>query len=72
MAKICTSLYEIHVLTRWKCVLRCCANCPSLVITFEELNGADKTMCPTIIFNVYKLVHRCAVNGRRPHKEKNI
>ena len=44
---------EINALRHWKCVLQCCDNGPSLVITVEESNSYDINTCTTISFCVY-------------------
>ena len=39
-----------HALTHWKCVLRCCANCPYINITDQETDKNMKKQHPKLGF----------------------
>ena len=54
-------------LPHWKCVLRCCANCPTLVIPDEESNPHYETS--RIKFHVYQDMTKCSLHGSRPLTE---
>ena len=51
-------------LPHWNCVLKCCSQCPKLIIPDEELND-DATM-PFIKFNVYMDVSKYSLHGQLP------
>ena len=61
-----------HVLPHWKCVLRCCAICPSINRTDQEINDQYPNTSPSIHFQIYYLIARCTKHGRLPLTDKKI
>ena len=51
-------------LPHWRCVLKCCDNCPNLFIPDEE-QIVDSRL-PNINFNVYMNVSTCSLHGHLP------
>ena len=48
-----------HALSHWKCVLRCCAQCPSINIPDQETYDNHPNPSPSIRFHIYHLIARC-------------
>ena len=48
----CNSKY--HGITYWKCVLRYCDKCPSIVLPSQKEIKDTTNTCPTIIFHIYR------------------
>ena len=71
-ATMCTYPQYDHALTYWKCVLRCCANCPSINIPYQETPKKHKETTPSIIFHIYHIIGRCTAHGIIPSKDKKI
>ena len=71
-AKMCAYPQSEHSLPHWKCVLRCCSDCPCINIPDQEIaNKHDKTT-PTIRFHIYHIIGRCAIHGKLSLKDKTI
>ena len=49
-AKICTYPQSDHALSHWKCVLRCCANCPCINLPEQETDKNMKKQHPQLGF----------------------
>ena len=74
MAKstMCANSQSDHELPHWKCVLRCCAQCPSINITDQEIDDNHTNPSPSIRFHVYHLIARSTKHGRFPLIENKI
>ena len=70
-ATMCAYPQSDHALPHWKCVLRCCANCPCINITDQETTKNEETT-PSIRFHIYHIIERCTAHGRIPLKDKKI
>ena len=66
MAKktMCAYSQSYHELPHWKCVLQCCAKCPSINITHQEIYDQYPNTSPSISFHVYHLIGSCTKHGR--------
>ena len=72
MATMCAYPPYQHEWTHWKCVLRCCSNCPHIDLPDQEPDRHYSNASPSISFNIYHLIARCTVHGRRLQNEKKI
>ena len=63
------SLYD-HALPHWKCVLICCAQCPSIDISDQETDDRHPNPSTSISFNIYHLIARCTKHDRIPLTNK--
>ena len=72
MAKetMCAYSQSDHALPHWKCVLRCCAQCPSINIPDQETDDKHPNPSPSIRFHIYHLIARCTKHGRLPLTDK--
>ena len=68
--KMCAYLQSDHVLPHWKCVLRCCAKCPSINIPGQEIDDQYPDTSPSIRFHIDHLISRCTKHGRIPLTDK--
>ena len=57
-------IYSDHALTHWKCVMRCCAKCPCVNITDQEINDEYSDTTTSIRFHIYHLILHCITRGR--------
>ena len=71
-AKMCTYPQSDHTLPHWKCVLRCCDNCPCINLTDQETDKKYSEKTPSIRFHIYHIIGRCNAHGRIPLKDKKI
>ena len=69
-AKICANPQSDHTLPKWKCVLRCCAQCPRINIPDQETYYKHPNLSPSIFFHIYHLIARCTKHGRLPSTNK--
>ena len=69
-ATICANSESDHVLPHWKCVLRCCAQFPSINIPDQETDDKHPNPSPSIRFHIYHLISRCSKHGRIPLIDK--
>ena len=53
-----------HAIPHWKCVLRCCADCPCINIPDQETIKKHEETTPSIRFRIYHIIGRCAIHGR--------
>ena len=53
MVIMCPCTYKNNELLRWKCVLRCCDKCQSIVLLSQDIIKDTTNTCPTIILHVY-------------------
>ena len=49
---MCTYPQYAHVLPHWKCVLRCCAKCPSINLPDQETENQYSEITPSIRFHI--------------------
>ena len=63
-ATMCAYSQSYHALQHWKCVLRCCAKCPSINIPDQETYDQYPDNSPSISFHIYHLIARCTKHGR--------
>ena len=70
MAKAEMSTYpqSYHVLPHWRCVLRCCADCPYINLPDQETNKKREETTSSIRFHIYHIIGRCTAHGRIPLK----
>ena len=61
-----------HSFPHWKCTLQCCAKCPSLNISDQEINYQYPNTSPSISFHVYHLIARCSTHVRLPINDKKM
>ena len=72
MSTMCAYTSSQHILTHWKFVLCCYADCLSIGIPGQELYENHSNTSHTIRFCVYHLISRCIVHRRHPIYEKNL
>ena len=63
---MCVYPQSDHALPHWKCVLRCCAKCPIINLTDQEIDAHYPNTSPSISFHFYHLIARCTTYGRLP------
>ena len=63
-AKICEYLQSDHAIPHWKCVLQCCAKCPSIDLPDQETDDQYPNTSPSIRFHIYHLIAGCTKNFR--------
>ena len=61
-----------HALPHWKCVLRCCNDCPCINITDQETTKKNDETTPSIRFHIYHIIGRCTAHGRISLKDRKI
>ena len=71
-AKICTYPQSDHELPHWKCVLRCCADCPFINIPDQKTDNHNSDTTPSILFHIYHIIGCCSNHGRITLKDKNM
>ena len=69
---ICAYPQSDHAMTHWKCVLRCCADCPCINIPDQETGNQYSDTTPSIPFHIYHIIACCSAHGRIPLKDNNI
>ena len=57
-ATMCAKSHYNHALPHWKCVLRCCAQCPSINIPDQETDDNNPKPSPSTRFHIYHLIAR--------------
>ena len=67
---MCDYPHSDHALPHWKCVLRCCSECPQINIPDQETNKKNEETTPSIRFHIYHIIGRCTTHGRIPLKDK--
>ena len=65
-AKMCAYPQSDHALPHWKCVLRCCYKCPSIIIPDQETDYQYPNTSPSIRFHIYHIISSCTAHGRLP------
>ena len=71
-ATMCIYPKSDHVLPHWKCVLRCCADCQCINISYQETYIQNPDTTPSIKFHIYQIFSRCTGHGRISLKNKKI
>ena len=61
-----------HALLHWKCVLRCCVDCPCINLPDQETTKKHEETTPSIRFHIYHIIGRCTAHGRITLKDKKI
>ena len=69
-ATMCAYPQSENSLPHWKCVLRCCADCPCINIPDQETTKKHDETTPTIRFHIYHIIGRYAIHGRLSLKDK--
>ena len=69
---MCAYPQSDHMLPHWKFAMRCCAKCPSINITDQEIYDQYSNTSPSIHFHIYHLISRCTTHGRLPLTDKKI
>ena len=69
MTTTCPCNSKHHELPKWKCVLRCCDECPSIVLPIQEANKDRINTYSKIIFHVYHNLSRCTVHDWHPFEK---
>ena len=69
---MCTYPQSDNELPHWKCVLRCCADCPCITVPDKETTKKHEETTPSIRFHIYHIIGRCTSHGKIPLKEKKI
>ena len=59
-------------LTHWKCVLRCCYNCPCINIPDQEKDNQYSGTTPSTKFHIYHIIACCTAHVIIPSKDKKI
>ena len=68
--KMCQYPQSDHALRHWKCVMQCCAKCPSVNIPDQETYDQYSDNIPSIPFHIYHIVARCTAHGRLALNDK--
>ena len=55
-ATMCAYTLSDHALTNWKCVLRCCADCPCNNIPDQKTYNQNSDTTPSIRFHIYHII----------------
>ena len=55
-ATICAYPQSDHALPQCKCLLRCCADCPCINISYQETDNQNSDTTPSIIFHIYHII----------------
>ena len=71
-ATMCTYPQSEHSLPHWKCVLRCCTDCPCINIPDQETTKTHDKTTPSIRFHIYHIIGRCTSYVRISFKDKKI
>ena len=71
-AKMCANSQSDHALPHWKCVLRCCAQCPKINIPDQEKDDKHPNPSTSISFHIHHLIARCTRHDRLPLYDKKI
>ena len=69
-ATMCTYPQSDHALPHWKCVLRCCDECPYINITDQETNKKHEETTPSIRFHIYNIIGNYTDHGIITLKDK--
>ena len=62
-ATMCAYPQSYHELPYCKCVMLCCAKCPSVNLPDQETDDQCYNTSPSIRFYIYHLIIRCSAHG---------
>ena len=71
-ATMCAYPHSYHTLPHWKCVLQCCAKCPSVNLPDQETYSQYPNTRPSNGFHIYHLIARFITHGRLLLTDKKI
>ena len=66
---MCAYPQSDHALTHWKCVIKCCSNCPSINIPDQEIDDQYSNTSTSIRFQIYHTIASCSTHVRLPLNE---
>ena len=69
---MCAYSQSDHFLSHWKCVLRCCAKCPSINLPDQETDDQHPNTSPSIRFHIYHLIVRYTKYSRITLIDKKV
>ena len=69
---MCAYTQYDHVMPHWKCVLRCCADCPCINLPDQETKNQNSDTTPSIRFQIYHNIGHCTAHSRTTLKDKKI
>ena len=58
---MCAYPQSDHALPHWKCILRCCAQCPSINLSDQETDDQYYDTSSLICFHIYHLIVQRAI-----------
>ena len=61
---MCAYSQSDHVLPHCKCVMRCCAKCPSINIPDQKTDDQYPDTRDSIRFHIYRIIARCTKHFR--------
>ena len=70
IATLCVYPPHQHAFSHWKCMLRCCSNCPHIDLPDQESDRHHSNTSHSISFNIYHLIAWRKLHGRHPLDEK--
>ena len=65
-ATMCANSQSNRALPHWKCVLRCCAQCPIINNPYQETDDKHPNPIPSKTNHIYHLISCCTKHGRLP------
>ena len=65
-ATMCVYPMYDYAMPHWKCVLRCCADCPCMYLPDQETYYQYLDTTHSIRFHIYHIISRCNAHGRIP------
>ena len=68
-AKMCTYPQSDHAPSHWKCVLRCCEDCPCINIPDQKTDKKHEEKTPSIRLQIYHIIGRYTALGIIPLEE---
>ena len=71
-ATMCEYPQSDHVLPHWKCVMRCCAKCPSINIPDQEIYYQYSKSSPSIRFHIFHIIVSFTTHSRLLLTHKKI
>ena len=67
--KMCAYPQSDHALPHWKCVMQCCAKCPSVNLLDQETDDQYTDNIPSIHFKICNIIAHCTTHGRLPFND---
>ena len=62
MATMCAYPSSKYALPHYKCVMRCCAQCPWIYLPIPKTDHNSYNVSPTIRFHLYRHISHCTVH----------